>query len=137
MDFSLTEEQRSWPMKARKFALEEIRPVSLARDRIADPRETFDWDLFRKGSQLGFRTLAVPKEWGGHGLDFVTQALVMAELARGDSAISKAFSQCWKWSHLISASCSEEQKRRFLPDFIADDGFVLGKGITEPGAGSD
>ena len=27
----------------------------------------------------------------------------MAELARGDSAISKTFSQNWKWSHLISA----------------------------------
>ena len=46
MDFSLNEEQRAWQMKARKFALEEIRPVSLARDRIADPRETFDWKLF-------------------------------------------------------------------------------------------
>ena len=27
----------------------------------------------------------------------------MAELARGDSAISKTFSQNWKWSHLIAA----------------------------------
>ena len=34
-------------------------------------------------------------------IDFVTQALVMAELARGDSAVSKTFSQCWKWSHVI------------------------------------
>jgi acyl-CoA dehydrogenase len=137
MDFALTDAQRTWQMKARKFALEEIRPISLARDRVADPRETFDWDLFKKGSRLGFRTLAVPKEWGGHGLDFVTQALVMAELARGDSAISKAFSQCWKWSHLIAAVCTNEQKERFLKPFLADDTFVLGKGITEPSGGSD
>ena len=88
MDFRLTEEQLAWQMKARKFALEEIRPVSLERDRIADPQQTFDWELFKKGSKLGFRTAAVPKEWGGHGLDFVTQALIMAELAKGDSAIS-------------------------------------------------
>jgi acyl-CoA dehydrogenase len=137
MDFAFTDEQRTWQLKARKFALEEVRPVSLPRDRIADPRETFDWDLFKKGSRLGFRTLAVPKEWGGHGLDFVTQALVMAELARGDSAISKAFSQCWKWSHLIAAVCTNEQKERFLKPFLADDTFVLGKGITEPSGGSD
>ena len=137
MDFRLTEEQLAWQMKARKFALEEIRPVSLERDRIADPQQTFDWELFKKGSKLGFRTAAVPKEWGGHGLDFVTQALIMAELAKGDSAISKAFSQCWKWSHLIAAVCTEEQKARFLKPFLADDTFVLGKGITEPSGGSD
>jgi acyl-CoA dehydrogenase len=81
--------------------------------------------------------MAVPKEWGGEGTDFVTQAVVMAELARGDSAISKTFSQNWKWSHLISATCTEEQKERFLRPFVADDTFLLGKGISEPGAGSD
>jgi alkylation response protein AidB-like acyl-CoA dehydrogenase len=61
----------------------------------------------------------------------------MAELAKADSAMSKAFSQCWKWSHLIATVCTEEQKARFLKAFLEDDTFVLGKGITEPGAGSD
>ena len=137
MDFTLSNEQRSWQMAARKFADEEIRPISLARDAIETARETFDWEIIKKGSKLGFRTMAVPKEWGGQGTDFVTQALVMTELAKADSAISKAFSQNWKWSHLISASCTEEQKQRFLPGFVADDTWVLGKGITEPSAGSD
>jgi len=137
MDFSLNNEQRSWQMLARKFADEEIRPISLQRDAIPTARETFDWEIIKKGSKLGLRTMAVPKEWGGQGTDFVTQALVMTELAKADSAISKAFSQNWKWSHLISAACTEEQKERFLKPFVADDTFVLGKGITEPGAGSD
>jgi acyl-CoA dehydrogenase len=137
MDFTLSNEQRSWQMAARKFADEEIRPISLARDAIETARETFDWEIIKKGSKLGFRTMAVPKEWGGQGTDFVTQALVMTELAKADSAISKAFSQNWKWSHLISYACTEDQKQRFLPAFVADDTFVLGKGITEPSAGSD
>src|SRR5499427_6440851 len=137
MDFSLSNEQRHWQMTARNFADEEIRPISLARDAIAEPRQTFDWDIIKKGSKLGFRTLAVPKEWGGQGTDFVTQALVMTELARGDSAISKTFSQNWKWSHLISATCTEEQKERFLRPFVEDNTFLLGKGISEPSAGSD
>ena len=134
---ALNEEQRAWQMKARKFAQEEIRPISLARDRVAEPGGTWDWDIIKRGSRLGFRTAVVPKEWGGHGIDFVTQALVMAELARGDSAISKAFSQNWKWGHLIAGACSEEQKQRFLKPFIADDTYVLGFGGTEPNAGSD
>jgi len=137
MDFSLSNEQRSWQMTARKFAEEEIKPISLELDEKPDALGSFDWDIIEKGSRLGFRTLAVPKEYGGEGTDFVTQALVMAELARGDSAICKTFSQNWKWSHLISQACNDEQKDRFLRPFVADHRFLLGKGITEPTAGSD
>ncbi|HSQ05795.1 MAG TPA: acyl-CoA dehydrogenase family protein [Burkholderiales bacterium] len=137
MDFSLNEEQRMWQMKARKFADEEIRSMSLERDWIADPRATFDWEIVKKGSKLGFRTAALARKWGGHGIDLVTQVIVMAELAKADSAISKTFSQCWKWSQLIDAICTEEQKKRFLPPFVADDTCLLGSGSTEPNSGSD
>ena len=137
MDFSLNEEQRAWQMKARKFAAEEILPMSLPRDAILDPAKTFDWEIIRKGSKLGFRTAAVPKAWGGHGLDLVTQAVVMAELAKADTAISKTFSQCWKWSQLIAAVCTDDQKERFLKPFIADDTYLLGLGSNEPSGGSD
>ena len=137
MDFSLNEEQRHWRREARKFAEEEIRPMSLERDQIEGGFEPWDWEIIKKGSKLGFRTLAVPKEWGGPGADFVSQAIVMAELAKADSAISKAFSQNWKWSHLIAAACTQDQKERFLKPFLADDTFVMGRGITEPNAGSD
>jgi alkylation response protein AidB-like acyl-CoA dehydrogenase len=137
MEFALNEEQRGWQMEARKFAEEEVAPISLERDAIADPFATFDWEIIRKGSKLGFRTLATPKKWGGHGADLVTQALVMTELARADSAISKTFSQNWKWSQLIAASCTEDQQERFLKPFVADDTYLLGSGNTEPNAGSD
>jgi alkylation response protein AidB-like acyl-CoA dehydrogenase len=137
MDFSLNEEQRGWQMEARKFAQDEIRPISLPRDQIEGGFEPWDWEIIEKGSKLGFRTLAVPKEWGGPGADFVSQALVMAELAKGDSAISKAFSQNWKWSHLIASACTQDQKERFLKPFLADHRYVMGRGITEPNAGSD
>jgi butyryl-CoA dehydrogenase len=137
MDFSLNAEQKAWQEKARKFGLEVLRPASLKRDRILDPFATWDWDIIKAGSKLGFRTSCVPKAYGGHEIDFVTQALVMAELAKYDSAMSKAFSQCWKWSHLIANNCTEEQKKRFLTPFMADDTFVLGMGSTEHIGGSD
>ena len=81
--------------------------------------------------------MAVTKEYGGPETDFVSQVLVMVELAKADSAMAKAFSQNWKWTHLINDRCTEEQKQRFLPPFVADDTFLLGKGITEPVGGSD
>jgi len=137
VDFTLSQEQRAWQLKARQFAEEDIRPLSLARDRINDAAGTWDWDIIRKGSRLGFRTLGVPKDWGGPGVDLVTQALVMAELARGDSAVSKAFSQNWKWSQLITVICTEDQKERFLKPFLADYTYLLGGARTEPNVGSD
>jgi len=114
MDFSLSNEQRAWQMTARKFAEEEIKPISLELDERPDTLGSFDWEIIEKGSRLGFRTLAVPKEYGGEGTDYVTQALVMIELARGDSAISETVGQSWRWSHLISAASNAEQKERFL-----------------------
>src|SRR5947208_12026204 len=72
MDFSLSNEQRAWQMTARKFAQEEIKPISLELDERPDAHDTFDWDIVEKGSKLGFRTLAVPKEYGGEGTDYVT-----------------------------------------------------------------
>jgi len=137
MDFSLNEEQREWQLKARKFAQDEILPITLKRDAIEDPVKTFDWEIIRKGSKLGFRTAATPKAFGGHGVDLVTQAVVMAELAKADSAIAKTFSQNWKWSQLIASVCTEEQKARFLKPFVADDTYLLGSGSTEPNSGSD
>jgi acyl-CoA dehydrogenase len=137
LDFSLSAEQREWQMKAREFARDEIRPIACQRDQIEGGFEPWDWDIIKRGSALGFRTLAVPKDWGGPGSDFVTQGLVMAELAKGDSAISKAFSQNWKWSHLIAEFCTKDQKERFLKPFLADDTYVIGSASTEPNAGSD
>ncbi len=36
MDFSLSNEQRSWQMTARKFADEEIKPITLDLDEAPD-----------------------------------------------------------------------------------------------------
>ena len=137
MNFSLNEDQRAWQMKARAFAQEEIRPISLERDQLRGGFAPWDWEIIKKGSRLGFRTLGVPRDWGGPGADFVTQGLVMTELAKGDSAVSKAFSQNWKWSHQIAEFCSHDQKERFLKPFLADDTYLFGSASTEPNAGSD
>ncbi len=137
MDHLLNDTQRAWQLKARQFAEEEILPRSLARDQIATPAETFDWEIIKKGSALGIRTAAVPQEYGGHGIDFVTQTLMITEMARADSAIAKTFSQSWKWSHLIVDHGSAEQRQRYFDAFVSDDTCVMGGGITEPNAGSD
>jgi alkylation response protein AidB-like acyl-CoA dehydrogenase len=122
---------------AREFAEKEIRPISAERDLIPDPRETFDWEIIKKGSALGLRTLAVPEQYGGPGVDLMGQAVVLLELARGDGAIAKTFTQNWKFTPIITEIANNEQRERFLPQFMEDDTFLLASGNTEPDAGSD
>jgi len=136
MDFTLSNEQRSWQMAARKFADEEIRPIS-SRATLSRPRAR---PSIGKSSRRAPGSASAPwrcRRNGRSGHRLCDAGAGDDELAKADSAISKAFSQNWKWSHLISYACTEDQKQRFLPAFVADDTFVLGKGITEPGAGSD
>ena len=122
---------------ARDFAEKEIRPISAERDLIPDPRETFSWDIVRKGSALGLRTLAVPEKFGGPGVDLMGQVLVILELARADGAIAKTFSQNWKFTPFITELATDEQRERYLTPFLNDDTYLLASANTEPGAGSD
>jgi len=136
LDFDLTEEQRALQRLARDFAEREIRPIAMELDRAEVP-QNFPWDLVKKGSKLGLRTMALPTEWGGIGADAVTQLVMIDELAYADVSCSKIFSQNWKISRYIYVGGTEEQKQRFLPAFRDDDTFLLSLPLTEPNAGAD
>ena len=137
MHVELTDEHRALQQLARDFAEKEIRPVAAERDRITDPAEVFSWDLVKKGSALGLRTLAVPEEYGGPGVDMMGQALVILELARADGGVAKTFSQCWKWTPMLTRLATDDQRERFLKPFMEDDTYLLAMAGTEPDAGSD
>ena len=137
MDFSLSTEQRAWQMKAREFARDEIRPISLKRDQIEGGFAPWDWEVIKKGSQLGFRTMTVPSEYGGLGAPLTSVALVLEELAWGDLGVAVTFDQTWKISHFLDRMWNEEQRGRFLQAFLEDHRFHLAVGMTEPDAGSE
>ncbi len=83
MDFRLNETQEALRAMAREFAEREIKPIAAERDRMLHDWDVFSWDIVKKGSALGLRTLAVPREDGGAGADRVTQVLVTCLLAMG------------------------------------------------------
>lgn len=137
MDFCLNESQEALRAMAREFAEREITPIAAERDRMLHDWDVFSWDVVKKGSTLGLRTLAVPSEYGGVGADRVTQVLVMEEMSRADAGISKTFSQNWKWSPILTYLMMPEQRNYFLPLFMSNPTCLLAMGITEPAAGSD
>ena len=133
MDFDLTPEQQQVRDVAREFARAEL------GDRIApfDERHEFPHEIVRKLGPLGFLGVLVPEEFDGAGLDYVSYALIVEELCRGDASVGITM-----WAHNslcanhIAAFGSPEQKRKYLPSLAA--GQTLGAwGLTEPGSGSD
>jgi hypothetical protein len=102
-----------------------------------DERAQFPWDLVRKMGPLGLLGMVVPEAYGGAGMDTVSYALAMEEIARHDGALALTVashnSLCQ--GHIFIAG-SEAQKRKYLPPLAR--GEVMGAwGLTEPGSGSD
>jgi len=133
VDFDLTPEQQQVRDVAREFARAEL------GDKIApfDERHEFPHEIVRKLGPLGFLGVLVPEEFDGAGLDYVSYALIVEELCRGDASVGITM-----WAHNslcanhIAAFGSPEQKRKYLPSLAA--GQTLGAwGLTEPGSGSD
>jgi alkylation response protein AidB-like acyl-CoA dehydrogenase len=132
-DVDLTLEQQQVRDVARQFAEAEL------GDKIApyDERHEFPHEIVAKLGPLGFLGVVVPEEFGGAGLDYVSYALIVEELCRGDASVGITM-----WAHNslctnhIASFASPELKRKYLPDLTS--GRVLGAwGLTEPGSGSD
>ena len=137
IDFELTGEQLAWQKIARDFSEQEIRPIAERLDRSENLLADFPWDMIKKGSKLGLRTLSLPKEYGGPNLDMLTWLVIIDELGYADISCAKIFSQCWKLARTIATVGTQEQKDRFLPAFRDDDTFLLTGAQTEPESGSD
>jgi hypothetical protein len=65
MDFRENEGQKMLRQMVRKFAENEVKPVALEYDHKENPKECYPWDLVKKASKLGLRTISMPAEYGG------------------------------------------------------------------------
>src|SRR5947209_1324251 len=68
----------------RTFARQELAPHAARWDR----EHTFPREALRGLGELGALGVVVPETYGGAGLDYVTLALVLEEIAAGDGATS-------------------------------------------------
>lgn len=132
MSFILTEEQEMLRKTARKFAEKEIAPVALEYDE----KNEFPMEIFRKLHEVGLLTVGVPDEYGGPGLDAISQAIVCEEISYGCAGVATSL----LGSSLLAANPvlvggTHEQKTEFYN--ILNEGKLAAFCLTEPGAGSD
>jgi alkylation response protein AidB-like acyl-CoA dehydrogenase len=135
LDFSLTPEQEEIKQLAHEFAEKEIRPVAAHYDET----EEFPHEIVRKAHRVGLSPATfVPEQYGGQGLDFLTDLIVAEELHWGCAGIAVCIQSPGLAIAGLLAMGSEEQKMRWLPEFCDPERVALGGlGLTEPDSGSD
>jgi alkylation response protein AidB-like acyl-CoA dehydrogenase len=117
----------------RDFSQQQLVPNAARWDRERE----FPHDALKQLAALGAFGVTVPQEQGGAGLDYLSLALVIEEIAAGDGGVSTIISvnNCPVCSIGMSYA-NESQKRDWLLPLAKGD--MLGAFcLTEPHAGSD
>jgi alkylation response protein AidB-like acyl-CoA dehydrogenase len=111
MNFELTDEQRDVQKAAREFAQGEFDP-DLALE--LDQSGKFPEAIWKKASRLGFIGIHYPEEFGGQGLGFFENLLVIEAFCRVDSGIGSALGTVDLGSEIILKFGSNDQKKQLL-----------------------
>ena len=133
MLFKTTQAHEELRAKVRAFAEEEIKPIAF----MLDQQNEFPDEAIRKLGEMGLMGIPFPAEYGGAGLDALSYAIAVEELARvdgGAGVILSAHVSLGSWP--IFAYGTEEQKRKYLVP-LAKGEKIGAFGLTEPNAGSD
>ena len=133
MEFELTEEQRILQQTVRNFANDYILPGIRERDAKAE----FPAKIIEELGRLGFMGVLIPEAYGGAGMDALSLAIIIEELARvdGSVAITVAAHNSLCTNHIYTFG-TEEQRRKYVVPLAS--GKKLGAwSLTEPNAGSD
>src|SRR4029077_6345816 len=132
MDLSLTLEQEAIRKLARDFAEREVKP----RAEAIDHNSEFPRDLVDKAAKLGLLGILVPDAYGGAGLDHLSFAFFVEEVARFCASTAVILDvHTSVGTEPIVLFGSEDQKRRWLPD-LAQGKKLAGLALTQPAGGS-
>jgi butyryl-CoA dehydrogenase len=129
----LTQDQEMIRDAVRAFAQEQLWPNAAQWDR----EHTFPHEAHKGLAALGAYGICVPEDNGGAGLDYVTLALVLEEIAAGDGGTSTAISvtNC-PVNAILMRYGNAAQKKKWLARLAQ--GELLGVFcLTEPHVGSD
>ncbi len=132
MDFTLSAEQKAVQEKARRLA-QEVKEDAARLDREG----RFPQRILELWARQGMFGLALPRDYGGGGFDYVTYVLAQMELAQAcpSSALVLHVNHS-NFGLAVNRFGTEDQKRRFLPPVAQGEVFAC-FALTEPEAGSD
>jgi glutaryl-CoA dehydrogenase (non-decarboxylating) len=129
----LTDEHRTIQETVRRFVDERVLPNAIQNDID----HHLDMGVIEGMAELGLLGAPIPTEYGGAGLDYISEALICEEIERGEAAFRTLISVHVGLNSLsLLHYGTEEQKQRWLVP-QATGAKLACFGLTEPGAGSD
>ena len=133
MQFTTSAEQEALRQKVRAWAEEVVKPHAFLNDQ----QNIFPREAVKELGSMGLMGIPYPKEYGGAGLDVLSYAIAVEELARVDGGVGVILSAHTSLgTYPIAAFGTEEQKKKYLVPLC--NGQHLGAfGLTEINAGSD
>ena len=133
MRVELDDEHRALEHTLREFCKKEVRPFAGEWERSGEiPKE-----IVGKLGSLGLMGVCIPEEYGGVGMNTISYAIAIKEIASADGslALMLASHNSLCAGHIL-LSGTEAQKSQYLP--LLSSGEKLGAWcLTEPGSGSD
>jgi alkylation response protein AidB-like acyl-CoA dehydrogenase len=133
MDFELGDDQKLMAEAAREFAEKKLMPIA----EKMDEEEAVPPEIYKELADLGYFGMLLPEEHGGLGLDTLSYACAMEELARGSAAVMVGLSV---HNSLVCRAIFEhgndEQKAKYLEN-LASGEWIGAYCLTEPGSGTD
>ncbi|HJM67047.1 MAG TPA: acyl-CoA dehydrogenase family protein [Candidatus Thalassarchaeaceae archaeon] len=132
VDLTLSEEQEMLRELAHEFANDSIRPKAEHWDENSE----FPMETIAEAHEMGLLNLHIPEEYGGMGMNCLTEAVVQEELAWGDPGFATAAYSNGLTAAPIITGGTEEQKKKYL-GWLIDKPSIAAYAVTEPGAGSD
>jgi alkylation response protein AidB-like acyl-CoA dehydrogenase len=129
----LTQDQEMIRDAVRNFAQAELWPHAAQWDK----EHTFPKQAHQGLAALGAYGIWVPEELGGAGLDYLTLALVLEEIAAGDGGTSTVISvtNCPVNAILMRYGNAQQQQQWLTP--LAQGQLLGAFCLTEPHVGSD
>ena len=129
----LTEQQEMIRESAARFAEERLAPNSRKWEAAGE----VDPEVLREMGQLGFMGMTVPEQYNGAGLDYVSYALALIEIAAGDGAVSTIMSVNNAPVCAILQSVGSDMLKEVYLKRLAAGEMIGAFALTEPQAGSD
>jgi alkylation response protein AidB-like acyl-CoA dehydrogenase len=129
---TLTSEQRAFRASVRQLSEDRFAPRAAEIDATGD----YPWDNFKDCVAMDLLGMAIPAEYGGTGADYVTQAIMIEELARVCGSTSLMVTINGLSATPIANWASEETKGRYLTR-IASGSEQGSYCLSEVDAGSD
>ena len=128
----LSDEQRDLAQTAAQIVRTELAPRVAELDRSGD----FPHDVMDTLREAGFYGMGIPEEYGGLGLDAVTQMAIYEEIAKVDAGFSFNFALAsGEFSIFEEPDVSEDMRRYYAEKILG--GSICSFCLTEAQAGSD